>query len=245
MKTILDIQNISYKYPDGYKALQDISFTVNEGEKIGLIGTNGAGKSTILQLIVGLLDIQDGNISVDGIILNKKSLKKIRELIGFIFQDSDNQLFMNTVYDDIAFGLRNKGLDEEKINLKVNTILDKINIKNLKDRQIYKLSGGEKKSVSIAGVLVMEPKIIVMDEPTAALDQKSRRNFINIINSLEQTCIIVTHDLDMILDCCKKVVILNDGKIIHMGEAEQVLKDKELLENCNLELPLCYQRYNT
>ena len=133
MKTILDIQNISYKYPDGYKALQDISFTVNEGEKIGLIGTNGAGKSTILQLIVGLLDIQDGNISVDGIILNKKSLKKIRELIGFIFQDSDNQLFMNTVYDDIAFGLRNKGLDEEKINLKVNTILDKINIKNLQD----------------------------------------------------------------------------------------------------------------
>ena len=241
-KDILEVEKVTYKYPDGYEAIKDIYFKVKEGEKIGLIGANGAGKSTILQLISGLYFCNKGRIVVDNVEVNKKSLKEVRKNLGFVFQDSDNQLFMNTVYDDIAFGLRSNKVSEEDVSISVIEILNQLSMEKLKDKEIYKLSGGQKKIVSIAGVLVMKPKIILMDEPTASLDPKSRRNIINIINNIQKTFVIATHDLDMILDCCEKVVILLDGEIIAIGKSEELLRNKEILEKANLELPLSFQR---
>ena len=241
-KYILDIEKVTYKYPDGYKAIKDISFKVKDGEKVGLIGANGAGKSTILQLIAGLYFCNEGKIVVDNMEVNKKTLKEIRKSLGFVFQESDNQLFMNTVYEDIAFGLRSNKVSEEDININITDILNKLSIDKLKDKEIYKLSGGQKKIASIAGILVMKPKIILMDEPTSSLDPKSRRTVINIINSINKTFIIATHDLDMILDCCEKVIILQDGKVIAEGKSQELLRDKEILEKANLELPLSFQR---
>lgn len=241
-KYILDIENVTYKYPDGYKAIKDISFKVKDGEKVGLIGANGAGKSTILQLIAGLYLCNEGKIIVDNIEVNKKSLKEVRKNLGFVFQESDNQLFMNTVYEDIAFGLRSNKVSEEDINISITDILNRLSIDKLKDKEIYKLSGGQKKIASIAGILVMEPKIILMDEPTSSLDPKSRRAVINIIKSINKTFIIATHDLDMILDCCERVIILQDGEVIAIGKSQELLRDKESLEKANLELPLSFQR---
>lgn len=241
-KYILDMEKVTYKYPDGYKAIKDISFKVKDGEKVGLIGANGAGKSTILQLIAGLYFCNEGKIVVDNMEVNKKTLKEIRKGLGFVFQESDNQLFMNTVYEDIAFGLRSNKVSEEDININITDILNKLSIDKLKDKEIYKLSGGQKKIASIAGILVMKPKIILMDEPTSSLDPKSRRTVINIINSINKTFIIATHDLDMILDCCEKVIILQDGKVIAEGKSQELLRDKEILEKANLELPLSFQR---
>ena len=241
-KYILDIEKVTYKYPDGYKAIKDISFKVKDGEKVGLIGANGAGKSTILQLIAGLYFCNEGKIVVDSMEVNKKTLKEIRKGLGFVFQESDNQLFMNTVYEDIAFGLRSNKVSGEDINISITDILNKLSIDKLKDKEIYKLSGGQKKIASIAGILVMKPKIILMDEPTSSLDPKSRRTVINIINSINKTFIIATHDLDMILDCCEKVIILQDGKVIAEGKSQELLRDKEILEKANLELPLSFQR---
>lgn len=240
-KIVVKLENITYRYPDKFKAIEDLSFSVKEGEKIGLIGANGAGKSTILKLLTGLFISEEGKISIDSIELNKNNLKEIRRKIGFIFQDSDSQLFMNTVYDDIAFGLRSMGMSEEKVAEKVDKILKKLSIEYLKDKSIYKLSGGQKRIISIAGILVMKPEIIIMDEPTCALDPKYRRIFINILKDLQQTQIIATHDLDMIKDTCSRVIILNEGKVVADGKSDELLKEKKLLEMSNLELPLSLQ----
>ena len=235
------VDKITYKYPDGFKAIDEISFSANIGEKIGLIGANGAGKSTMLQLLTGLFIAIEGKIFIDNIELSKKTLKEIRKKIGFIFQDSDNQLFMNTVYEDIAFGLRSRGIREDIVKEKVEEILKQMCIEYLMDKSVYKLSGGQKRIVAIAGILVMNPKILLMDEPTASLDPKSRRILINTLKKLPQTNIIATHDLDMIMDLCTRVIILNNGKIVADGIADKLLRDKELMEKCNLELPLSLQ----
>lgn len=235
---IVKVENMFFEYQDGYKALSDINLEIYGGEKIGLIGENGAGKSTFLKLLVGLCTTNQGKIEINGIEINKKNLKEIRKIVGFAFQDSDNQLFMNKVYDDVAFGLRNDKVCESEVFEKVEMALKNNSIYNLKDKQIYKLSAGQKRSVAIAGILVMEPKLIIMDEPTSDLDSRSRRGFINKIKELKKTIIIATHDLDMILDCTDRVVIINDGRIVASGKSQEILRNKDLLENCNLELPL-------
>lgn len=155
-----------------------------------------------------------------------------------VFQDSDNQLFMNKVYDDVAFGPRNYNIPEEKVAEIVKESLQKVNIEHLADRAPYKLSGGEKKSAAIATVLAMSPDILIMDEPTSGLDPKSRRNLINILNSFEHTKIIATHDMDMVIDLCQRTIILKDGIIAADGPTLEIFSDKELLESCSLELPL-------
>lgn len=235
---IVRVQDMSFEYQDGYKAVSDINLEIFEGEKIGLIGANGAGKSTLLKLLVGLYFAKSGSIEIDKIKVTKKNLKEIRKLIGFVFQDSNNQIFMNRVYDDVAFGLRNNNLSEKEINETVDKALKQNFIYDLKDKNTYKLSAGQRRSVAISGILVMEPKLIIMDEPTSYLDPKSRRRFINKVNELTETIIIATHDLDMILDCTDRVVILKDGKVAANGNSQEILKNKQLLESCDLELPL-------
>lgn len=237
-KKVIEVDKIDYKYPDGYRAIKEVSFHVREGEKLGIIGANGAGKSTMLKLLTGILIAENGEIIVNDILLNKKNLKEIRKKISLVFQESDNQLFMNTVYDDIAFGLRSSKEDEENINLKIDRILQEFQIERLRNKQIYKLSGGEKKVVAIAGIIVMNPEIILMDEVTASLDPKSRRRVINLIKDLKETIVIASHDLDMILDVCDRVLVFSNGEIIQEGFTYSILSNKKIMEESNLELPL-------
>lgn len=231
---MIKIENLNYFYEDGKKALNDINFEINEGEAIGLIGGNGAGKSTLIKLLVGVLQPCYGKITVDDIILNKLNIKEIRKKIGVVFQNPDNQLFMNRVYDDIAFGPRNNKLTEEEIEIRVNNIAKKLNIENLLEKSPNNLSGGEKRKVSIATVLVMEPSYVLFDEPTSFLDPKGKRLFIETVKNLDTSKIIATHDLDIVKKICDKVIVLKDGCIVRSGEPEEILSDGDLLAKWNL-----------
>lgn len=239
----IDIEQLSFRYETGVEILKDITFHATGDESIGLIGANGVGKSTLLKMLVGLNLDYEGMIRVEGIPVKKDTLAEIRSKIGYVFQDSENQLFMNTVYEDVAFAPRNYGLSEHEVAERVKDALEQTGISHLKDRPIYKMSGGEKKLASIATILSMTPDIILMDEPSIALDPKNRRNLIRILNSFHYLKIIASHDLDMILDTCSRTILMSDGKIIADGRTENILYDKELLENYNLELPLCLQKH--
>lgn len=237
----INVENLSFSYEKEQPILKNITFTAKENDSIGIIGANGVGKSTLLKLLVGLNLNYEGSIRVENIPVEKNTLSIIRERIGYVFQDSDNQLFMSNVYEDIAFAPRNYGFSEEEVKKRVENALNIVHINNLKNKKIYKLSGGEKKLVSIATIFSMTPDIILIDEPSIALDPKNRRNLINILNEFQHLKIIASHDLDMILDTCNRTILMSEGKIIKDGNTKDILTDKKLLEANNLELPFCFQ----
>ena len=239
----IEVENVSFSYEKAEPILSNITFTAHEHDAIGIIGANGVGKSTLLKLLVGLYLNFDGGIRVEDIPVQKSTLAKIREKIGYVFQDSDSQLFMSTVYEDVAFAPVNYGLPAEEVEKRVQRALEMTHIEHLRKKQIYKMSGGEKKLASIATILSMTPDVILMDEPSIALDPKNRRNLIHILNSFEHLKIIASHDLDMILETCNRTILMADGKIIKDDKTEEILRDKELLEENGLELPLCMQGY--
>ena len=237
----VEVRNLHFSYPDGHEALRDISFTIYHGESVGIIGANGAGKSTILMLLTGILFPDSGEVLVGDVHLTKKTLPMIRQRLGLVFQNPDDQLFMTNVYDDVAFGPRNYKLDEEDVNDRVMKALELVGISELKDRAPFKLSGGEKRAASIASVLSMEPDVLIMDEPTSALDPKARRRVIELLNSFKHTKIITSHDLDLVLETCKRVIVVENGKISADGASTEILTDRNLLDSCGLELPLSIQ----
>ena len=204
----INFEHVNYSYEKSVPILQDITFTAHENDSIGLIGANGVGKSTLLKLLVGLNPDYEGSIRVEEMPVVKEMLPKVREKIGYVFQDSDSQLFMSTVFEDVAFAPRNYGLPETEVEQRVSHALEQIHIGHLRDKQIYKLSGGEKKMASIATILAMTPDIILMDEPSIALDPKNRRTLIHILNDFEHLKIIASHDLDMILETCNRVILM-------------------------------------
>lgn len=232
---------VNFSYQKNREVLRNICLSVEHGESIGLVGANGVGKSTFLKLLVGLLTGYEGEICVQGNPVGKKNLTDIRKKVGYVFQDSDSQLFMSTVYEDVSFGPRNYGCSEEETEQRAMDALKKVKIEALRDRQIYRMSGGEKKLASIATILAMEPEIILLDEPSIALDPRNRKNLIEILNGMPQTKVIASHDLDMILDTCERTVLLAEGKIICQGDTKEILRDRELLETYGLELPLSMQ----
>ena len=240
---MIEIRNLTFAYEKDNPVLKDISFTAQDGECIGLIGANGAGKSTLMKVMLGLLD-GSGSVIVDGTPVTQDTLAEIRRKLGFVLQNSDSQMFMPTVHDDMLFGLLNYGIRREEAEKKVSPVLDTLHISYLKDRYNHRISGGEKRMAAIATVLAMEPSVLLMDEPTSALDPKNRRMIINTIRSLKQTRIITSHDLDMILDTCSRVILIDEGRIIKDGTAEEILKDRELLEAHSMELPLSFSRLN-
>lgn len=240
----INVENVSFAYEKAQPILKNITFVAKENDSIGIIGANGVGKSTLLKLLVGLNLNYEGSIRVEDIPVQKDTLNRIRERIGYVFQDSDSQLFMSTVYEDIAFAPRNYGLPKVEVEKRVAHAMEMVHIEHLKNKQIYKMSGGEKKLVSIATILSMTPDVILMDEPSLALDPKNRRNLIHILNQFEHLKIIASHDLDMILDTCNRTILMSDGKIIKDGATNEILRDKELLEANGLELPLCLHRNN-
>lgn len=239
---MISFENVSFSYENGTTVLNNVSFEIGDGESVGLIGANGAGKSTLMKLLLGLLPFE-GNIFVDGMRVEKKNLLQIRKKIGFVLQDSDNQMFMPTVFEDMMFGPRNYGMSREEAEKRVDAVLTRLGLNDLKYRYNHKISGGEKRMAAIATVLAMEPEIIVMDEPSIALDPVNRRAVINTVNSLPMTKIIVSHDLDMILDTCRRVILLSRGRIAADGIAEEILRDKVLLEANRMELPFCLAGY--
>ena len=236
---MIEFQNVSFSYGD-VPVVENLSFTIQKGETVGLIGANGEGKSTIMKLMLGLLS-GSGEIRVDGLPVCKNNLAEIRKKIGFVLQDSDNQMFMPTVYEDMIFGPRNYGLSKEETEKRVDAVLTQLGLQDLKYRHNHKISGGEKRMAAIATILAMEPEMILMDEPSTALDPVNRRTVINTIHRLPQTKLIASHDLDMILDTCQRVILLSHGAIAADGDAETILRDKELLEANRMELPFCLQ----
>ncbi len=216
---MLEIKNLNYSYPDGKEALKDINIKIDNNETIAIVGANGAGKSTLIKTIVGIFLTTQGDIIVDGEKVTKKTLSSIRKKVGVVFQNPDDQLFMNKVYDDIAFGPRN---------------YNNLDIEKLSERSPNNLSGGEKRKVAIATVLSMEPSIILFDEPTSFLDAKGKRMLIETLKNINTTKIIATHDLDMVKDICERVIVLKEGKIMADGNPKEVFSDIDFMEKCEL-----------
>ena len=237
---MIEFNNVSFSYDKGKEVLHDICLKINPGEKAALIGANGAGKSTLIKAIFGLISTE-GNIRIDGTVVNRKNLAEIRQKAGLVLQNSDTQMFMPTVYDDMRFGPLNYGIPKEEVETRIDSVLSRLEIEPLKNRHNHKLSGGEKKMASIATILVMDPQLVIMDEPCSSLDPYNRRKVINIIKSLDKTMLIASHDLDMILETCTRTIILHDGRIVADGSTKELLKDRALLEEHRLELPLRYQ----
>ena len=237
---MIAFEHVSFSYDGGTPVVEDLTFSIQKGESVGLIGANGAGKSTIMKLLLGLVS-GSGRIVVDGLPVTRQNLSAIRQKIGFVLQDSDNQMFMPTVYEDMIFGPRNYGLSKQEAEQRVDDVLGRLGLQELKHRYNHKISGGEKRMAAIATILAMEPEAIVMDEPSTALDPVNRRTVIRTINALSQTKLIASHDLDMILDTCQRVILLSHGSIVADGDAEIILRDRELLEANRMELPFCLQ----
>ena len=231
---MLTINNVTVEYPDGTKAINNLSLNVKSGEKLALIGANGAGKSTLMLAIEGILD-STGEIKIGDLVVNSKNIVKVRQQVGMLFQNPDDQLFMATIYDDIAFGPRNAGLDEESVKYRVEDRLKLLNIEHLKDKTALKLSGGEKRMASLATVLAMKPSVMLLDEPTAFLDPKARRNLINVLNSLPHTMLIATHDLTFAKEVCREAVVIKDGNFFAKGNCDEILYNQELMDEGGIE----------
>ena len=237
---MIEFQNVDFSYEKDRKVLHDMSFSIGKGESVGLIGANGAGKSTIMKLLLGLLGPDSGKVLIDGIEVKKETLGDIRAKLGFVLQNSDNQMFMPTVYEDMIFGPLNYGLPRAEADRRVDEVLGRLGLEYLKNRYNHKISGGEKRMAAIATILAMEPEAILMDEPTSALDPYNRRIVINTIKGLPQTRLIASHDLDMILDTCGRVILISGGRIAADGPVREILTDRELLEANRMELPFCF-----
>jgi cobalt/nickel transport system ATP-binding protein len=238
---IIEAENLRHVYPDGTVALQDVSFTLTHGESVGIIGANGAGKSTLLLHLNGYLTPTSGEIRIGHIPISKGTLPEIRRTVGMVFQDPDDQLFMPTVQDDVAFGPFNLGLSPEAVEERVAGALAQVGAGHLREKPPYHLSGGEKKRVAIATVLAMAPSVLVMDEPTNGLDPHARRRLIGLIRDFDHTRILTSHDLDMVLDLCERVIVLHEGKVRADGPALTIFNDEALLTECRLEKPLSMQ----
>lgn len=236
---MLRVEHVSFSYDKEHPVLRELSFHIGPGERVGLIGANGAGKSTLMKLFLGLLPCQRGEIHAGGVQVSRENLARVRQTLGFVLQDSDNQMFMPTVYEDMMFAPLNYGLPREEAEQRVDAVLERLGLTELKHRYNHKISQGEKRMAAIATILAMEPAVLLMDEPTTSLDPCNRRKVIRTIGTLPQTILIASHDLDMILDTCQRVILLSQGTIAADGPADVILRDRELLENNQLELPLC------
>jgi cobalt/nickel transport system ATP-binding protein len=243
MNTVIEIKGLNYCYPDGTSALKDICFKVGRGEKLGIVGPNGAGKSTLLLHLNGII-MDSRSVRILGLEMKPENLPRIRSKVGLVFQDPDNQLFMPTVFEDVAYGPLNMGLDKTHVQENVENALKQVDMSGYENRLSHHLSFGEKKRVSIATVMSMDTEILVLDEPTSNLDPKHRRGLINFLNRQEVTQIIASHDLDMILETCQRLILLDKGMIIADGSSKKILGDKELLEKHDLEIPYRLIKHN-
>ena len=242
MSNIIESKNITYLYPDGTKALDNINFSVEKGQMVSLLGKNGAGKSTLFLHFNGIYEPESGEIIVCGEKLkyDKKSLRKVRQIVGIVFQNPDDQLFAPTVEEDVAFGPLNMGLSQEETRKRVTNALVRVGMEGFEKKPPHHLSGGQKKRVAIAGILAMGPEIMVLDEPTSGLDPKGASKILKLLydlNSEGMTIIISTHDVDLVPLYSNRVNIIMDGKIIKTGTPHEVFDDVDLIRKADLRLP--------
>ncbi|KYZ78120.1 cobalt ABC transporter ATP-binding protein [Anaerosporomusa subterranea] len=238
---IVESITVEYAYPDKTEALRGISLRITHGESVAIVGANGAGKSTLLSLLAGVTLPTRGTVRIGDYPVNRQTIAQIRRCVGMVFQNPDDQLFMPTVYDDVAFGPLNLGFPSSEVDTRVANALATVGAADLAERPPYKLSGGQKRAVAIATVLSMIPDILVMDEPSAGLDPRARRKLIELLASFSHTKIVATHDLDLALDVCERTILLSEGKVVADGLTQVLFKDQGLLEQYGLELPLRLQ----
>jgi cobalt/nickel transport system ATP-binding protein len=238
------IRNLNHTYLDGTQALQQISLAIHASERVALIGSNGSGKSTLLQHLNGVIMPQTGTITVGEYPMEARFLKPIRSFVGLVFQNPDDQIFMPTVWEDISFGPLNQGVAPADREIRCHHAMQAVglNLSHHAHRNPGNLSGGEKKRVAIAGVLAMQPQVLALDEPTAQLDPRSRRQLIQVLAKLPITQLIATHDLDLALELCRRTIVLSQGELVYDGPTEKILYDSEFLYQHGLEPPLSYSR---
>lgn len=237
----LNVENLAFAYPDGNQALFGVNLKLKRGERLALLGPNGAGKSTFVLHLNGIHPTMQGKIEVDGLLVdakNQETLKKIRSKVGIVFQDPDDQLFMPTVGEDVAFGPYNMGMRGDELQKRVDDSLDLVGMREFIDRPPHHLSFGQRRRVALATVLAMNPDFLVLDEPSSNLDPASRRELAEILKSLDISLIMVTHDLPYAFELCERSAILSAGVIVADGNTREILQDQELLMKNRLELPL-------
>ncbi|MEV4249878.1 ABC transporter ATP-binding protein [Streptosporangium canum] len=237
MTPSLEVRRLAYAYPDGTQALFGVDFAIGRGERVALLGPNGAGKTTLVMHLNGILAAGHGTVAVAGLPVEKGSLKEIRRRVGLVFQDPDDQLFMPTVREDVAFGPANLGIGGEELQHRIKDALERVGMLEAIDRPPHHLSFGQRRRVAVATVLAMEPEILVLDEPSSNLDPASRRELAEILRGLDVTVLMVTHDLPYALELCDRALILSGGVIAADGPTREVLADAELLAAHRLELP--------
>ncbi|MFM8841959.1 MAG: energy-coupling factor ABC transporter ATP-binding protein [Actinomycetota bacterium] len=236
----LAVKDLAFAYPDGHQALFGVNLNVAPGERLALLGPNGAGKTTLVMHLNGIHGAQHGSVEVDGMridVTDKAALKEIRSRVGLVFQDPDDQLFMPTVFEDVAFGPRNMGVAPAEVEERVASALARVGMAQFADRPPHHLSFGQRRRVAVATVLAMNPSILVLDEPSSNLDPASRRELAEILTDLPITLLMVTHDLPFAYELCERSVILAEGTIVSDGGTGEILRDTSLLERYRLELP--------
>jgi len=239
LKKIIEISDLCYTYPDGKTALENVDLDIFEGESVGIVGANGAGKTTLILHINGILrENNGGNIKIIDMEMNDKNVRKIRSKIGLVFQNPEDQLFSPTVFEDVSFGPLNMRLPADEVIKRTAEALEMVEMSEFENRSSHHLSEGEKKRISVATVLSMNPEILVLDEPTSNLDPKHRRELINLLKKICKTIIIVSHDLEAVLELCDRTVLMNRGSIVKDGKTTEIMSDKKLMEENYLESPL-------
>ncbi len=233
----LEVESLSYAYPDGHPALKEVSLCLCKGDKVALVGPNGAGKSTLLVHLNGILQKQTGAIRICDMDLSESTLSRIRALVGLVFQSPDDQLFSPSVFDDVAFGPIYQGLPSAQVHERVHEALRMVRMDDYAKRVSHHLSMGEKKRIAIATVLSMQPEILVLDEPSAGLDPRARRTLIELLRELPQTMIVATHDLHLVKELLPRTIVMDQGEIIADGPTQHILNNEDLLNAHGLEKP--------
>ncbi len=234
--SVVKIDDLQFSYPDGHVALRGVSLQLCPGDKVALVGPNGAGKSTLMLHLNGILN-GHGGIEVGGIPLSKDNLPVIRAMVGLVFQNPDDQLFSPTVFEDVAFGPLHMGLPEDEVTARVEKALEAVRMSSYRDRLSHHLSVGEKKRIAIATVLSMDPKILILDEPSAGLDPRARRTLINLLRELPITMLVSTHDMKLVQELFPRTIVMDDGRIVADGKTKEILEDEKLLNEHGLERP--------
>jgi cobalt/nickel transport system ATP-binding protein len=234
---VIELKGVTHRYPDGTQALRGVDLIVREGRSLALLGPNGAGKSTLLLHLNGILRPSDGSVRVDGVEVTPQTVRQARESVGLVFQDPDDQLFMTTLYEDVAFGPLNQGRSSDEVDALVHRALHDVGLADAASRPGHHLSFGQRKRAALATVLVMRPRVLVLDEPTANLDPRSKRQMVSLLSSLATTSLVATHDMDVAWELCADAAIIDSGAIVASGPRDAILTDAALLEEHGLELP--------
>ena len=236
--TAIEVNNLSYRYPDGTRALDDVSFIIPHGSRVALLGPNGAGKSTLISHLNGITLAQEGMVAIEEVAISNETVHDVRTRVGIVFQDPDNMLFMTSIAGDIAFGPLNMKLSRDEVSRRVDRALKAVGIDHLRDKPGMHTSFGQKKRAALASVLSMEPAVLILDEPTSNLDPRAKREMTELVSGLDVTLVIATHDMDLAWAICDTALVLDEGRVVAHGPAQEIMSNEQLMVSHGLEVPL-------